>query len=159
MMQRHRFDHRFVRNIPDRLEPGVLYISMEYATAAHSCFCGCGEEVVTPFSPTDWRMTFDGESVSLWPSIGNWTLPCRSHYVMERGRILGAGYWSEAEVAAERRRDKAAKESYYGETRREGTAEPAPVAPSPAEKEKGWRAWVRRFISWLGRGVKSSGPD
>ena len=73
--------HRFVPHIPEKLEPKVLYISMEYATAAHSCCCGCGEEVVTPLTPTDWRMTFDGETISLSPSIGNWNLRCRSHYV------------------------------------------------------------------------------
>src|SRR4051812_4233563 len=115
MMRRRHFEHRFVQNIPEKLEPGILYISMEYATAAHSCFCGCGEEVVTPFSPTDWKLVFDGETVCLWPSVGSWTLRCRSHYGLDRGRIVEAGDWSEAAVAAERRRDKAAKESHYGD--------------------------------------------
>ena len=64
--------HQFVTNMPDRLDPGVLYISIEYATAAHLCCCGCGVEVVTPLTPTDWKMTFDGETISLWPSVGNW---------------------------------------------------------------------------------------
>ena len=62
MMRHHVLLHRFVTNIPDSVEPGYLYVSMEYATAAHSCCCGCGEEVVTPFTPTDWKMTFDGEA-------------------------------------------------------------------------------------------------
>ena len=65
-----RLEHRFVEHIPEHLEPGVLYVSMKYATAAHSCCCGCGEEVVTPFTPTDWQMIFDGETVSLRPSVG-----------------------------------------------------------------------------------------
>jgi hypothetical protein len=43
---------------------------------------------VTPFTPTDWRMTFDGESVSLDPSVGNWNQKCRSHYVIRRNRVL-----------------------------------------------------------------------
>src|SRR5438067_1869789 len=94
MMRISSLEHRFVRNIPDKLEAGVLYVSMEYATAAHTCCCGCGEEVVTPFSPTDWHMWFDGETVSLWPSVGSWTLPCRSHYIINRGKVLGAGDWS-----------------------------------------------------------------
>ena len=37
MTLRQTLDHRFVERYPRRLEPGVLYISMEYATAAHSC--------------------------------------------------------------------------------------------------------------------------
>lgn len=33
------------------------------------------QEVVIPFTPTEWRMTFDGESLSLWPSIRNCNCP------------------------------------------------------------------------------------
>lgn len=113
-MMRHRhLEHRFVQHIPDVLEPGVLYISMEYGTAAHNCCCGCGEEVVTPFTPTDWNMTFDGETISLNPSIGNWTLACRSHYVIKRGHVIEAGPWTDEQVAAERHRDRAAKSLYF----------------------------------------------
>ncbi len=51
MIKIKRLQHRFVETMPEKIEPGILYISMEYATAAHCCCCGCGEEVVTPFSP------------------------------------------------------------------------------------------------------------
>jgi hypothetical protein len=112
----HRtLSHRFVEMIPDRLEPAVLYISTTYGTAVHTCCCGCGEEVVTPLTPTDWAITFDGESVSLWPSVGNWNAACRSHYIVRRGRVLTAEPWTEAEVAAERRRDQASKARYFAE--------------------------------------------
>lgn len=85
MMRHELLKHAFVEHIPEKVEPGILYVSMEYGTAAHSCYCGCGEEVVTPFTPTDWKMIFDGETVSLNPSIGNWTLDCRAHYVITAG--------------------------------------------------------------------------
>ena len=114
MMRYTRLDHRFCTHIPESLETDVLYVSMEYATAAHSCCCGCGEEVVTPFTPTDWKMTFDGRAISLWPSVGNWTLPCRSHYVVKEGVVIEAQPWSDEEIAAERQRDQAAKARYYG---------------------------------------------
>jgi hypothetical protein len=114
-MRHRQLEHRFVQHIPDSLEPGVLYISMEYGTAAHSCCCGCGEEVVTPFTPTDWKMAFDGETVSLWPSVGNWNLACRSHYVIDHGQVVEAGRWSDKQVLAERRRDKAAKPAGLGQ--------------------------------------------
>jgi hypothetical protein len=77
MIRHRRLDHRFVEDIPETLDPGVLYVSMRYATAVHLCCCGCEREVVTPFSPAQWKMTFDGEGVSLHPSIGSWALPCR----------------------------------------------------------------------------------
>jgi hypothetical protein len=41
----------FVKGVPRELEPGVLYVSMEYGTVVHSCCCGCGLEVVTPPHP------------------------------------------------------------------------------------------------------------
>jgi Family of unknown function (DUF6527) len=95
MMQHKHLENRFVEQLPERLEAGVLYISMEYAIAAVGCCCGCGEEVVTPFTPTDWSMTFDGKTISLSPSIGNWNFVCRSHYFIRRGRIVEATAWTE----------------------------------------------------------------
>lgn len=82
--------HKFVEFIPDKLEDGILYISLEYATALHKCLCGCGREVVTPLSPKDWKMIFNGKTISLYPSIGNWQFPCRSHYWIENGLVVDA---------------------------------------------------------------------
>lgn len=145
-MLRHRsLDHRFVQHLPDALDPGVLYVSMEYGTASHSCCCGCGEEVVTPFSPTDWRMTFDGEAVSLHPSVGNWNLRCRSHYVLDRGRVVEAGPWSDEQVQAGRKRDKADKARFYRDRAKPVDAK-GPTSPMPlAAGGGGWlaRAWRR----------------
>jgi len=80
-------DHKFVEFIPEQkeMEDGVIYVSLEYGTAVHNCMCGCGQQVVTPFSPTDWKMTYDGESISLHPSIGNWDFSCRAHYWIRKG--------------------------------------------------------------------------
>jgi hypothetical protein len=124
-MRHTRLDHRFVEYVPEILEPGMLYISTTYATAVHKCCCGCGLDVVTPLTPTDWRLTFDGETVSLNPSIGNWEFPCRSHYIIDRGRVVMARPWSDRQVAAERQRDRRAKTEFYGVRR----AEPAPPEP------------------------------
>ena len=57
--------HEFVEFIPDAIEEGKIYVSIEYATAVHKCACGCGKEVVTPLSPTDWKLIFDGKTISL----------------------------------------------------------------------------------------------
>jgi hypothetical protein len=106
-------EHRFVHYIPEQLEPGVIYISMEYATAAHSCCCGCGEQVITPFTPTDWKLMFDGETVSLWPSIGNWNFPCRSHYIIRNSRVLCAKLWDDKQIQGGRHLDKKRKEKHF----------------------------------------------
>jgi len=83
--------YKFVEFIPDILEEEVLYISIEYSAAVHKCICGCGNEVVTPFSPSDWELRFDGKTVSLFPSIGNWSFECKSHYVITRNNTI-TGY-------------------------------------------------------------------
>jgi len=71
MRQEKPLTHEFVEFIPDVLKDGTLCVSMEYATVVHKCCCGCGKEVVTPLSPTDWNLIFNGKTISLDPSIGN----------------------------------------------------------------------------------------
>jgi len=146
MMRYTWLEHRFVQHIPDHLEPGVLYVSMEYATAAHSCCCGCGEEVVTPFTPTDWKMIFDGETISLWPSVGNWQLRCRSHYVIERGRAIVAPPWSDERVTAERGRDRVAEARYYGTP---PPAETTGAAPAQSQSNNQESRLLSRVTRWF----------
>lgn len=110
---RQALRHRFVEFLPELLEEGSLYISVDYATASHKCCCGCGEAVVTPLSPTDWKLIFDGESVSLSPSIGNWGFPCRSHYWIKESKVQWAEDMSQEQVENVRLRDRLAKENQY----------------------------------------------
>lgn len=114
--------HRFVEFIPEEIQEGVLYISLEYSTAVHKCFCGCGREVVTPLSPTDWSLALHDGSVSLTPSVGNWSFPCRSHYVVRRNRLQWCGDMPQSLINAGRARDKKLKEDYYA--RRTGVTLP-----------------------------------
>lgn len=82
-----------VKYIPGNLEKGVLYLSMEFNTVNHLCVCGCGLEVVTPLSPKSWRVTYNGETISLYPSIGNWQFPCKSHYWIIENETVWADDW------------------------------------------------------------------
>jgi hypothetical protein len=95
----------FIETFPTQLQAGVLYVSATYSTAAHLCCCGCREEVITPLSRAQWVLTFDGKA-SLRPSIGNWALPCRSHYVIDRGHVRWAGGPSETEIRLNRDEDR-----------------------------------------------------
>lgn len=100
--------------IPDVLDDGVIYVSLTYGTVSHCCCCGCGREVVTPLTPTDWRLIFDGETVSLYPSVGNWDFPCRSHYWIRRNRVEWAEDWSDWQVDAATAKDRMLKSHFYG---------------------------------------------
>jgi hypothetical protein len=103
----------FLDTIPDDLEQGILYISIKFRVAIHSCCCGCQSKVVTPLSPVRWKMTYDGKSVSLAPSIGNWKLPCRSHYWIEKNKIISATEWTDTEVSEGKSFEKAKRSNYY----------------------------------------------
>lgn len=94
--------YEFVDYIPEDLDEAVLYVSIPFATVLHRCCCGCGNEVVTPLDPTDWQMTFDGKSVTLFPSIGNWGLACQSHYWICRGQVRWARRLSKFEITTGR---------------------------------------------------------
>lgn len=118
-MRRTRLSHRFVEFIPEQLESGVLYISQRYRTAVHKCCCGCGQEVVTPLTPTDWSLRIDGSAVTLYPSIGNWSFPCRSHYWIRRNNVVWAGQMSQRQIDEGRAFDHAAKRAYFESTNRE----------------------------------------
>ena len=131
-----RLEHEFVEQIPDDVAEGTLYVCMRYSTVVHQCCCGCGNEVVTPLSPTDWKLIFDGENVSLDPSIGNWSFPCRSHYWIRNGKVTWADAWTSDQVTVNRRRDRQAKEAAFGG---------APVAAS----ERARPGIVGRILQWL----------
>lgn len=90
---------RLVAAIPEHPETGVLFVSIEYATTLHLCACGCGNEIVLGISPTDWKVCWDGQTISVSPSVGNWSLPCQSHYVIRNNTIQWARSWSDEEIA------------------------------------------------------------
>ena len=136
--------HEFVETIPARLEVGVIYVSISFATAAHLCCCGCGHEVITPLTPTDWRLTYDGETISLHPSIGNWSLVCRSHYWVKRGRVEWAADWSHEEVEAGRSYDRHRKTQQLPFPPPSNSTIPQPQQP-PHERVSIWARVMRWF--------------
>lgn len=142
MIRINCFVPSFVDHIPERLAPGTLYIALHYKTVVHLCCCGCGCEVVTPLSPAQWRITFNGETVSLYPSVGNWNLPCRSHYILRDGKVLEANSWSDREVAYGQDRDKSERKAYYN-------SKMAPSTMVLPEAQEGAPSWWGRLLHHL----------
>ena len=101
------------KQIPKDLESGVLYVSEEFEFAAHLCACGCGSKIRTPLGPTEWEFTDTNGGPTLFPSIGNWQQPCRSHYWITRGAVKWAAQWTDEEVLQGRRREEQRREAYY----------------------------------------------
>jgi Family of unknown function (DUF6527) len=118
----------FAEFIPDALEGGVLYISRKYRTSSHLCCCGCRNKVVTPLNPSGWKLIEKGGTVSLHPSVGNWSFPCQSHYWIRSNRIEWAPTWSRREIEEGRMSDRLAQHRYFD-------------APRPT-------LW-QQFVNWL----------
>lgn len=149
-MRHDQLQHRFVEYIPERLEEGVLYIAIEYMTVTHLCCCGCGQEVSTTLSPTDWRLIFDGKTVSLELSIGSWSLPCQSHYFITNNGVVWAQRWSRAEIEVGRRYDAARKHQHrtVESAARTPTSVPPPDSPEQDKvKRGGLLAWLSSWWS------------
>lgn len=108
-----KLNHVFVESIPDELDEGVLYISTRFRVIMHLCCCGCKNKVVTPLSPARWRMTFDGKTISLSPSIGNWNFECKSHYWIQKSQIEWAGNWTEDEIALGKAFERKKRSQYF----------------------------------------------
>jgi hypothetical protein len=88
-----------------------------------------------------------GDAISLYPSIGNWNFPCRSHCIIERGRIVEAPPSTDEEVAAGGASDRRAKARYYGATE-------APVKaaiPTGHSEDRGGKSlWSKIQRLWTG---------
>lgn len=139
--------HEFVDVIPAHLHQGTLYVCIPYATAVHQCCCGCGTEVVTPLSPTDWKLTFDGATVSLDPSIGNWSFACGSHYWITRSQVRWARNWTQDEVAEGRRLDRDAKERFYADPAAYGSRKQNDCSSGTSPDMPTTSFW-RRLLRW-----------
>jgi len=108
--------HEFVKLIPRKLKEGVLYISIDYKTATHQCACGCGSKVVTSITPTGWTLSYNGDNVSLSPSIGSWNLPCKSHYWIKNGQVVWAESWDAEQISLVQNRDRLDRTEYFNKS-------------------------------------------
>jgi hypothetical protein len=101
-----RLRPQFVDFIPERLEEGVPYMSRRYHTASHLCCCGCRREVVTPLNPAKWQLSECNGVVTMTPSIGNWSFPCKSHYWIVANGVRWALALSAEHIVAVQARDR-----------------------------------------------------
>lgn len=127
----------FVKFIPDVLADGVLYISGEYKVVTHRCCCGCGERVDTPLSPSGWVLSFNGDTVSLWPSIAGGR--CNSHYVIRGGKIQWVAPLTRSQAMIALDRDVAAANFLSGPTR---------DADADGKGRARTEPWWRRLLAW-----------
>ena len=68
------------------LQENVIYISDTYMVSKHLCLCGCGQLTVMPLGKGQWNYQINtNNKISMQPSVGNFQLPCKSHYIISKG--------------------------------------------------------------------------
>lgn len=102
-----------VHYLPKQLEEGFLYVSKEFGIAGHLCPCGCKNKIITPLDSTEWSFREDNGKPTLYPSIGNWQLPCKSHYWINNGLIDWSYEWTEKQIIEGRQAEEKNRRSYY----------------------------------------------
>jgi hypothetical protein len=102
-----------VHYLPKELEEGFLYVSNEFGVAGHLCPCGCKNKIITPLDQTEWSFKEVNNEPTLFPSIGNWQLPCKSHYWITDGIIEWSYQWSNDQIIKGREAEEEQRKSYF----------------------------------------------
>lgn len=144
-----KLQHKFVDYIPETIENDTLYISLDFGTVVHNCACGCGNEVNTPLSPIHWKMIYNGEAITLKPSIGNWSFECKSHYWITNNIVEWSYKWSKSKIQKNRNAEKLEAQKYYEnqEPNKEkdlhSTIDVVKINDVPKAKN-----WLQKLIFW-----------
>lgn len=147
-MRRTTIIPEFVESAPQDLQDGVIYISDRFRTALHKCCCGCGREVVTPLNPAGWLYYREGRSISLKPSIGNWSFPCKSHYLIIKNEVVWAETMSVQQIARVKARDARDQEAYIKRCNEE-KLRPTEGAPKIVVPSSGISGFLKKFVRWI----------
>lgn len=134
--------HEFVKTIPSTLSENTVYVSIDFGTAVHKCICGCDNKVVTPLTPTDWKLIYDGRNISLYPSIGNWNLKCQSHYWIENDEVIWCKKWSKKEISQANKRDLELKRDFYSENISNIQTDKANLPDAPLS----FKNWIKKLL-------------
>ncbi len=143
-----KLKHQFVEFMPDVIQEGVIYISLEYKSVIHRCACGCGKEVNTPLHPTGWKILYDGESISLKPSVGNWSFDCKSHYWIANNKVEWSMKWSDDTIREVRAFEDFEREEYYKNKDSENIDDDFSDSEELPKSNSKKMSWFENLIFW-----------
>ncbi|MCK0115124.1 DUF6527 family protein [Gelidibacter sp. F63206] len=143
-----KFKYQFVEFMPDVIQERVIYISLEYKSVIHKCACGCGEEVNTPLHPTGWKMIYNGEDISLKPSVGNWSFDCKSHYWIINSKVEWSLKWSDETILRVRRDEDITRQEYYRNKSSQILVNDSNELKDPLVSKPIKTNWIQKFLFW-----------
>lgn len=140
-MKLHEITPEFVEEIPRKLDRGKLYVCCRYRAVTHLCACGCGVEINTPLHPTGWTLRYDGVSVSLSPSVGNWSEKCQSHYWITNNQVRWSRMWPRQKIWQTRRARDTELEQYFDTDPQTGHSVPTRLPFYKSVRDRLTRLW------------------
>ena len=102
-----------VKYLPQELDSGILYFSKKFGVAGHLCPCGCGNKIITPLGGTEWHLKIKNDKPTLYPSLGNWQLSCRSHYWIIDGEIEWSYEWDDDQIKRGKNAEDMRRKTYF----------------------------------------------
>lgn len=93
-----KYRYRLVERIPNILQEGIVYHTEEFELAGLLCACGCGHRI-TLLVPDSHRVSDERGYATIWPSIGVFDAPCKSHYFINAGEIQWRPAFSASQVS------------------------------------------------------------
>lgn len=143
-----KFKNQFVEFMPDDIQEGMIYISLEYKSVIHKCACGCGKEVNTPLHPTGWKMIYNGDAISLKPSIGNWSFDCKSHYWITDNYVEWSAKWSEEKIQNVRKFEDYERQEYYKKNDSDILDDDSRVLTKTLISKPKKMIWLQKIFFW-----------
>ena len=58
-------------------------------------------------------MIYNGETISLKPSVGNWSFDCKSHYWIINNDVEWSSKWSDEKIRKVRKMESSERQEYY----------------------------------------------
>lgn len=102
-----------VKYLPQELDSGILYVSKKYSIVGHLCPCGCGNKIITPLGSTEWKLKIRKGKPTLYPSLGNWQLSCKSHYWIIDGEIEWSYQWDDDQIKRGQKAEDMRRKFYF----------------------------------------------
>jgi len=90
-LQKVEITFEYVEFIPEERKEKIIYISEKYGVTVHNCLCGCGGKTILPIDciidgqDLGWKLIKEpNDKISFTPSVGNFQMPCKSHYIITK---------------------------------------------------------------------------
>ena len=86
------YKHKFIRYMPDKIQPGIIYITVFYGQITFRCPCVRGEvikRILKPGQVNPFWFEFDGHTVTLGPQIVS--VQCQTHFRIINNKVVIPG--------------------------------------------------------------------